>query len=131
MAWSPIEKGASIGPLYKRSRRRRTDGRTNSRAINQVSKVEHRDLTTPRKKELDLGFATLGLCESGCKFAFSCPLKEGRAQNFTLIHANHESQTHKSQVWKGWKEGLNERAVAGPGGGDGPDLVKMKGFGLH
>ena len=40
----------------------------------------------------DLELVTLGLSESGCKFAFSCPLNEGRGQICTLIHANLESQ---------------------------------------
>ena len=35
---------------------------------------------------------SLGLCDSECKFALSCPLKEGREQIFTLIHGNLESQ---------------------------------------
>ena len=40
-----------------------------------------------------LGFVTVGLCESVCKFVFSCPLQlEGRAQICTLIHPNLESQ---------------------------------------
>ena len=35
---------------------------------------------------------SLGLCDSECKFALSCPLKVGREQIFTLIHGNLESQ---------------------------------------
>ena len=35
---------------------------------------------------------SVGLCKSGFKFAFSCPLLEGRAQICTLFHTNLESQ---------------------------------------
>ena len=56
--------------------------------IDDTKRFEGRELTLLCS---DLGFVTLGLRESGCKLVFSCPLKEGRAQICTLIHA---------QAWK-------------------------------
>ena len=40
----------------------------------------------------DLGFVTLGLLESGCKFALSPPTVGRKMQICTLIHTNLESQ---------------------------------------
>ena len=40
----------------------------------------------------DLGFVTLGLCESGCKFALSPPTVGRKTQMCTLMHTNLESQ---------------------------------------
>ena len=40
----------------------------------------------------DLGFVTLGLRESGCKFALSPPTVGGKTQIYTPIHTNVESQ---------------------------------------
>ena len=82
MAWSPIEKGASIGPLYKRSRRRRTDGRTNSRAINQVSKVEHRDLTTPKEEKTRLGICYSRFVLIRVQICVFLPTEGGKSAKF-------------------------------------------------